>query len=77
MFRIMTAVSKRDNSETLYKFLTTTIDGVTKPLEMKDRTELDTRVEKMLNDEGYAKDDFIIVSVTDYKIDARDYGGGE
>lgn len=77
MFSIMTAVSKRDNNETLYKFLNTTVDNVTKPVELKDRNELDARVEKMLNEEGYSKDDFIIVTLTNYKIDAKDYGSGD
>ena len=73
MFRIMTVTSRRDNYETLYKYLTTTVDGETKPLELSDRTELDKKVEDMLNNGGYAKDDFIIVTPVDYKIDARDY----
>lgn len=35
--------------------------------------DLDKRVEKMLNEEGYAKSDFIIVRVVDYTIDATAY----
>lgn len=73
MFRIMNAVSKRENYGTLYQFVTTTIDGVISPLEIKDRTELDKKVEKMLNEEGKSKKDFIIVKVINYDIDAKNY----
>lgn len=64
---------KRDNYETLYKYLTTNIDGEVIPLELGSKEALDKRVEKMLNEEGYAKGDFIIVRVVDYTIDATAY----
>lgn len=64
---------KRDNYETLYKYLTTNIDGEVIPLELGSKEALDKRVEKMLNEEGYAKSDFIIVRVVDYTIDATAY----
>lgn len=73
MYRIMLAQSKRKNYETLYQYLTTNIDGVISPLELKSKEELDARVEKMLNEDGYAKDDFIVVEVIDYTIDATSY----
>ena len=73
MYRIMLAQSKRKNYETLYQYLTTNIDGVVSPLELKSKEELDARVEKMLNEDGYAKDDFIVVEVIDYTIDATSY----
>lgn len=73
MYRIMLAQSKRKNYETLYQYLTTNIDGVVSPLELKSKEELDARVEKMLNEDGYAKDDFIVVEVIDYMIDATSY----
>lgn len=63
MYRIMIAQAKRDNYETLYKYLTTNIDGEVIPLELGSKEALDKRVEKMLNEEGYAKSDFIIVRV--------------
>ena len=34
MYRIMIAQAKRDNYETLYKYLTTNIDGEVIPLEL-------------------------------------------
>ena len=73
MYRIMIAQSKRKNYETLYQYLTTNVDGVISPLELKSKEELDTRIEKMLNEDGYAKDDFIVVQVVDYTIDATSY----
>lgn len=73
MYRIMIAQSKRKNYETLYQYLTTNVDGVIFPLELKSKEELDARIEKMLNEDGYAKDDFIVVQVVDYTIDATSY----
>ena len=72
MYRIMLVKSKKDNDQSLYQFLTTTIDGVTSVLEIEEREELDERVEAMLNN-GYAKSDFIIVKVVDYELKAGPY----
>ena len=77
MYRIMVVKIKKDGYESLYQFLTTTVDGVTSPLELKDSDELDRQVEKMLNEDGYAKADFIVVKVVDYSIDAKDYSDAE
>lgn len=77
MYRIMVVKTKKDGYESLYQFLTTTVDGVTSPLELKDSDELDRQVEKMLNEDGYAKADFIVVKVVDYSIDAKDYSDAE
>ena len=77
MYRIMVVTSHRDKYESLYKYLTTTIDGETMPLELETKAKLDERVEKMLNDEGYSKKDFIVVNVIDYTIDAKDYSDDE
>lgn len=73
MYRIMVAQSKRKNFETLYQYLTTSVDGVIFPLELNSKDELDAKIEKMLNDDGYAKDDFIVVKIVDYTIDATSY----
>lgn len=77
MYRIMLVKSKRDNYASLYQWLTeeVTVDEETeiKPVEYETEQELDEKVESMLNDEGYAKSDFIIVKFVDYKIDATDY----
>ena len=77
MYRIMLVKSKRDNYASLYQWLTeeVTVDEETeiKPVEYETEQELDEKVESMLNDEGYAKSDFIVVKAIDYKIDATDY----
>ena len=77
MYRIMLVKSKRDNYASLYQWLTeeVTVDEETeiKPVEYETEQELDEKVESMLNDEGYAKSDFIIVKFVDYTIDATDY----
>ena len=72
MYRIMLVKSKKDNDQSLFQFLTTTIDGVTSALDIADKEALDVRVESMLNN-GYAKSDFIIVRVIDSIYIARSY----
>lgn len=73
MYRIMIAQSKRENFASLYQYLTTNVDGEVSPLELESKEELDARIEKMLNEDGYSKDDFIVVEVVDYTIDATSY----
>lgn len=73
MYRIMIAQSKRKNYESLYQYMTTTVDGVVSPLEFRTKEELDIKIEKMLNEGGYSKDGFIVVQVVDYSIDATSY----
>lgn len=82
MYRIMIVKSSR-GEEPLYQFLTavqkdesTGVDVIV-PVELETAAELDEFVEKMLNDDGYAKSDFIIVKVIDYTIDAKDYSDAE
>lgn len=77
MYRIMMSQTKKSNYASLYQFMTTTVDGVTSPLEIATKDELDKKVEKMLNEDGYAKDDFIIVEVIDYTVDATGYSDDE
>ena len=74
MYRIMIVKAKRDDYASLYQYLTTTTeDGVVQPLELADKAALDEKVESMLNDEGYAKSDFIVVRIIDYVVDATAY----
>lgn len=78
MYRILTVATKKDNYQSLYQYITTeraAQDGTieTVPLDISDKAELDTYVEKMLNEDGYAKADFIVVQYIDYTIDAKDY----
>ncbi len=81
MYRIMLVKSKRDNNASLYQWLlteqTSETDGGTVtekvPMEFETEVELDEQVERMLNEEDYAKSDFIVVKYVDYRIDATDY----
>lgn len=77
MYRIMLVKTKKDDYASLYQFMTKTIDGVVSPAEFETKSALDTKVEAMLNDEGYAKSDFIIVQVVDYTVDATSYSDDE
>lgn len=79
MYRIMIVKSKRGGYSSLYQYLTTAVTDVETGeeriviAEFSDAAELDEQVERMLNEEGYAKADFIIVKQINYQIDARDY----
>ena len=72
MYRIMLRKKERADCGSLYSFMTAEENGVTNPVEIETKEELDEKVEEMLNG-GYAKTDFIVVNVIDYTIDAKDY----
>ena len=72
MYRIMMAKSKKEHYQSLYQYLTATVEGVISPVEFETKAALDVYVEKLLNGD-YAKSDFIVVKVVDYSIDAKDY----
>lgn len=76
-YRFLINKSKKPNYASLWQYLTTVIDGVVYPVEVEGAKALDAQVEKMLNEQGYAKDEFLIVTVVDYTIDAKDYTGVE
>ena len=76
MYRIMLVVSKKENSKSLYQYLTSTVENVTSPMEFEDETSLDKYVESMLNN-GYAKSDFIIVKPVEYTLTADGYTPGD
>jgi hypothetical protein len=73
----MVVKSKKDRDKSkydaLYQFLTYTNGELVIPIEFSDITSLDTFVEKLLDEGGYAKSDFIVVKVIDYKVKAEDY----
>ena len=73
MYRIMVVKSKKDKYNSPYQFLTNDNAGITIPIEFPDLTSLDVFVEKLLDEGGYAKSDFIVVKVIDYKVKAEDY----
>lgn len=69
MYRIMLKV-KEAGVDSLYRFLATTDEeGNVIPYETEDEYALDVKVESMLNN-GYSKQDFIIVSTRDFNINA-------
>ena len=73
MYRFLIAKKARKDFGTLYQYLTAEVDGVISPVECETDEEMDAQVEKMLNEDGYAKSDFIIVKVIDYDIEATNY----
>ena len=76
MYRIMIAKTKKPDYQSLYQYLTTTVDGVVSPVEFTTKEALDTYVENMLNAD-YAKSDFIVIKPVDFSIDAKDYSDEE
>lgn len=73
MFNIMTVKEQGKDYTSTYAFKTHNVDGVVKPIEFDTLEELDTYVEDLLNNKGYAKSDFIIVEVKDYNISSNIY----
>ena len=70
MYRILLVASDRD-LDTLYKYLTVTDEeGNESIYQAETLAELDIKVEDMLNNGGYAKSDFQVVSTTSYQIRA-------
>lgn len=75
MYRFLIAKNLRKDYKTLYQYLTTVDEetGEIVPFECETAEGLDAQVEKMLNEDGYAKSDFIVVRVIDYDIEATNY----
>lgn len=70
MFRIMEVkhpgMSELNSS---YRFQTTVVNGEVVPVELETEEELDEYIEDLLNNKGYSKSDFIIVTKKEYDID--------
>lgn len=70
MYRILLVVSER-GLETLYRYLTIVDEEGNEVIyEAETLADLDLKVEEMLNNGGYAKDEFQIVSMIGYNINA-------
>lgn len=67
MYRIMELKNKKNG---LYSFQTEVVNGKNKYVEFTDLKDVDAYIEKLLNDEGYAKADLLVVNVVDYKVSA-------
>lgn len=72
-YRFLINKIKKPDFGSVYQYLLTTVDDVIVPVEVEGKDALDEQVEKMLNEQGYAKDDFLVVVPIDYTIDAKDY----
>lgn len=69
MYRILKRCMNDNNNNSVYQFLDTTVDGVTKPVELADDTELKEYVEDMLNNGGYSVADFLVVTLKEFSIE--------
>jgi len=71
MYRILDLADKRDNYASLYKYMIKTNEAnQVLPVEFATDTELDTFVDDLLNNKGYAKSDFMIITIKDYGVSA-------
>lgn len=61
-YRIMVVAAKKDKNQSLYKYL---LEG-NHIYEAVTLDEIDAKIERMLNKEGYAKSDFIVVSELEF-----------
>ena len=80
-YRLMFLLSKRDNLEDLYKYDTTDINGETYYREFETLEEADAYVEVLLNQQGYSKEDILLVCEKEFDVgvkteDDEDIGGG-
>ena len=71
-YRIM-LVTKEDGNNSSYQFMTKMVKGTPTILEYETKSDIDDKIEYMLNSEGYAKADFIVVKVIGYSVLAYDY----
>ena len=71
-YQIMFVAANKENLETAYKFETTDVDGTIQYKYYTTDLDLENRVKDLLNN-GYAKSDFIIVTVKDYNIETDIY----
>ena len=66
-YRIMIVAAKKDNNKSLYKYL---LDG-DKIYEAASLDEIDAKIEKMLNEEGYAKNNLIVINELEFNVFAN------
>lgn len=78
-YRIMFLLSKKENLNDLYKFDTTEIDGEVFYREFSTLEEADTYIEILLNQQGYSKEDILLVREKEFNvcIKTEDSGTGE
>ena len=71
-YQIMFVAVEKENLETVYRFETTDVDATIQYKYYTTDLDLENRVKDLLNS-GYAKSDFIIVTVKDYNIETDIY----
>ena len=78
-YRVMFLLSKKENLNDLYKFATTEIDGVVSYREFATLEEADAYIETLLNQQGYSKEDILLVREKEFDvcIQTEDSGTGE
>lgn len=78
-YRIMFLLSKKENLNDLYKFDTTEIDGEVFYREFSTLEEADAYIETLLNQQGYSKEDILLVREKEFNvcIKTEDSGTGE
>lgn len=70
-YRLMFLLSKRENLGDLYKFDTTEIDDKIVYREFETLEEADSYVETLLNQQGYSKEDIIVVREKEFDIGVK------
>lgn len=70
-YRLMFLLSKRENLGDLYKFDTTEIDDKIVYREFETLEEADGYVETLLNQQGYSKEDIIVVREKEFDIGVK------
>lgn len=78
-YRVMFLLSKKENLNDLYKFATTEIDGEVSYREFTTLEEADAYIETLLNQQGYSKEDILLVREKEFDvcIKTEDSGTGE
>lgn len=70
MYRIMLLTQKKVNEASTYQFFTEKVLNQYTIYEANTLEELDEKIEQLLNDEGYAKEQLVPVQIVDYKVSA-------
>lgn len=69
MYNIM--IMKKDlGAESLWQFITSTTEGSTEPRIFESAASVDTFVEELINNGSYKKTEIMVVSVTNFTVDA-------
>jgi len=73
-YRIMVVAARKEENKSLYKYL---LDKNKEIYEATSIDEIDAKVEEMLNNEGYSKNDFIVINEVEFNVLASIVGNTE